>query len=293
MNNGSVISGTPAPATDANSSEAIIQHTDSSADTAPVSGGDSPWYEKPDYAETAAWAKNRGYKLDDPALVAEALRGHFNAEKLIGLDRAGRTVALPKDGAPAEEWAAVYKKLGMPETANDYKLPAELSNDPVAKAFAENMHAEGMTQKQFDKAMEFVAAQSEQIQSQQEQEYQVKAEQAVQSLRQEWGQEFELRAETSKRAVRELGISQENAMAIEKALGVDVAAKLFFEIGKNIMEPNAEGITGGGSQFGMSKSEAVGRINTLMSDKDFGNRLSRGDAQAKAEWDKLNKIAYG
>lgn len=289
MNDGSVISGTPAPAPDVSSRPA----TTPTATPAANLGNDSPWYENPDYAETAAWAKNRGYKFDDPSLVAEALRGHFNAEKLIGLDRAGRTVALPKDDAPAEEWASVYKKLGMPETANDYKLPPELSNDPVAKAFAENMHAQGMTQKQFDAAMQFVASQSEQIQAQQEQEYQVKAEQAVQGLRQEWGQEFELRAETSKRAVRELGISQENAIAIEKAIGVDVAAKLFFEIGKNIMEPSAEGITGGGSQFGMSKAEAQGRINTLTSDKDFGKRLSSGDAQARAEWDKLHKIAYG
>lgn len=251
------------------------------------------WWDKPEYKETADWAKNRGYKFDSEDLAAEALRGHHNAEKLIGLDRAGRTIALPKENATPEEMGEFYNKIGRPASAEDYKLPAEMKDDPVAKAFAQTMHEHGMTQAQFDKSLEFVAQQAQQIQEQQDNEFAIKSEQQVEGLKKEWGQEFELRAETSKRAVRELGLDSTQAEAIEKALGVDVAAKLFFQIGKNIMEPQAEGLTGGSSKFGMSKSEAQGRISVLSSDKDFGKKLMSGDAQAKAEWDMLNKIAYG
>lgn len=303
--NGSVLAGTPAaPATPAaaptqptSAAPAPSAPTQPAAPTSvanPAPAANAPWYEQPDYAETAAWAKSRGYKFDADNLVAEALRGHHNAEKLIGLDRAGRTLVVPKEDAPKEEWDSYYTKLGRPSQPGEYKLPAELKDDPVAKAFAEAAHEKGFNQKQFESTLEFVSKQAAAIEAQQEQEFEVKAQQAVEGLKREWGQEFELRSEASRRAVRELGLQSEEAMAIEKALGVDRAAKVFFEIGKKLLEPTAEGMTGGAqSQFGMSKTEAQGRISALMKDPEFGKKLASGDASSKAEWDKLNAIAYG
>ena len=306
--NGSVLAGTPATPAPQAAPTAPDQGTAapnaSAAPTAPAStttsvanpqpAANAPWYEQPDYVETAAWAKSRGYKFDADNLVAEALRGHHNAEKLIGLDRAGRTLVVPKEDAPKEEWDSYYTKLGRPSQPGEYKLPAELKDDPVAKAFAEAAHEKGFNQKQFESTLEFVNKQAEAIQAQQEQEYEVQATQAIEKLRGEWGQEFELRAEASRRAVRELGLNPDEAMSIEKSLGVDRAAKVFFEIGKKLLEPTAEGMTGGSqSQFGMSKTEAQGRISALMKDPEFGKKLASGDASSKAEWDKLNAIAYG
>lgn len=295
--NGSVLAGTPA----APAAPAATTQPNSTATAAPVTtpsvaapSSSSPWYEQPDNAEIAAWSKSRGYKFDSENLVADALRGHHNAEKLIGLDRAGRTLVIPKDDAPKEEWDSYYGKLGRPSQPTEYKIPTELKDDPVAKAFAEAAHEKGFNQKQFESTLEFVSKQSAAIEARQTQEYEVKATQAIESLRSEWGGEFELRAEASRRAVRELGLQTEEAISIEKALGVDRAAKVFFEIGKKLLDPAAEGLTGGGqSGFGMSKTEAQGRIGALMKDLEFGKKLASGDASAKSEWDRLNAIAYG
>jgi hypothetical protein len=295
--NGSVLAGTPvAPAAaPAQATTTAAQSTTQSVPApVPASSANAPWYEQPDYTETAAWAKSRGYKFDAENLVGEALRGHHNAEKLIGLDRAGRTLVVPKEDSPKEEWDAYYNKLGRPSQPTEYKLPTELKDDPVAKAFAEAAHEKGFNQKQFESTLDFVSKQAAAIEAQQAQESEVKAIQAIESLRGEWGGEFELRAEASRRAVRELGLQAEEALSIEKALGVDRAAKVFFEIGKKLLDPTTEGLTGGGqSSFGMSKTEAQGRIGALMKDPEFGKKLASGDSSAKMEWDKLNAAAYG
>lgn len=259
----------------------------------PASQPTGAWFEKPEFQEITAWAKTRGYDLNSENLVAEALKGQYNSEKLIGLDRAGRTIVKPKEGATPEEFGEFYNQLGRPATPEEYKIPTELKGDPVAEGFAKFAHENGYLPEQFEGALKFVHEQAALVEEQQAQEREVKAQQDVDALKSEWGQEFELRAETSRRAARELGLSKEETMELENALGVRKTAELFFQIGKNIMEPTAEGITGGSTKFGMSKGEAQGRIQMLKSDKDFSTKLMNGDASAKAEWDKLNQIAYG
>ncbi len=281
---GSVLTGTPAaaPAPAAGNPEAQT--------AAPAA-----WYAKPDIDQGAvAWAKGRGYNLDQMNEHAlPAILGHYNAEKLIGLDRAGRTVAIPKDDAPAAEWDAYHAKLGRPESPKGYKLPDGLKDDPVATQFLEVAHKAGYTQKHIDQAFEFIGQQTEALQAKEEQEREVKAQQDVAALRSDWGQEFELRSEAARRAVRELGLSKEEALAIEKSLGVGRASKVFFEIGKSLLEDKAEGLRGGGAgAFGLSPTEARGRIDALKRDTEFSKKMLAGDAQAKAEWDRLHQVAY-
>ena len=286
MTDGSVLTGTPAAA------PAAAAPATAPAPAAAAAPAES-WHAAIDEA-TRGWASSRGYKLDDPTEVARnALQGHYNAEKLIGLDRAGRTIVLPKDDAPAEERDAFYTKLGRPSTPGEYNLPEDLKSDPVATAFAEAAHQQGYTQQQFSQALEFVQAKAGELQAAQQAEIEAKNAAALEGLRKEWGQEFELRTEAARRAVRELGLQGEEAMALEQALGVDRAAKVMFEIGKRLLEPQAEGVAMGTSRFGPSPTEARDRIAALQKDKDFGKRLLTGDSAAKAEWDRLNQVAFG
>jgi hypothetical protein len=64
------------------------------------------------------WAANKNFKD-----AGAALESSYNLEKLIGFEKAGRTLVLPKDDAPVEEQRAFWQKLGAPEKAEDYKLP--------------------------------------------------------------------------------------------------------------------------------------------------------------------------
>lgn len=245
--------------------------------------------------EAIAWAKGRGYKLDDPAEAArQAMIGHYNAEKLIGLDRAGRTVAIPKEDAAPEEWDQFHGKLGRPADSKGYKMPEPLKDDPVAKAFLDVAHKAGYTQKQLDPVFQFVASQTEALAAQHEQQQLEKAAADVDALKREWAGEFELRSEAARRAVRELGVSTDEANLIEQTLGVKRAAELFFSIGKGLIEDRAEGIGGGSGRtsFGLTPAEAQGKIKSLQADQDFTTRMLKGDAQARAEWDRLHQLAY-
>lgn len=287
---GSVLTGTPAPAPAA-AAPAVPAAAPAAAPAAPQ------WYEGIEDQGAVAWAKTRGYKLDDPVDVAKhAMLGHYNAEKLIGLDRAGRTVVLPKEDATPEEVAAFQAKLGRPATAKEYKLPEGLKDDPVATTFLDVAHKAGYSQKQLDPVFEFVAQQSQAMQAAQEQAQEAKAQADVQALRTEWGGEFELRSEAARRAVRELGLSPEEAQIIESSLGVKRSAAVFFHIGKGLLEDKGEGFggaMGGGAKFGLTQSEAKGRIGALTKDADFRGKLLKGDAAAKAEWDNLHQLAFG
>ena len=275
---GSVITGTPAQAPAA----------------APAAAPAPQWFEAPEHAEVATWAKGRGYKLDEMGAAAlPALQGHYNAEKLIGFDRAGRTITLPKDDAPASEIEAFHAKLGRPATAKDYKLPDGLKDDPVAAAFLDVAHKAGYSQKQLDPVFAFIGEQQQALAAQAEQQREQQAQADITALQGEWGGEFELRSEAARRAVRELGLSAEEATTVESALGVKRAAEVFFKIGEGLMEDKAEGMGGGtGSAFGLSPTEAKAKINALMNDKEFGAKMAKGDVSAKAEWERLHKLAW-
>lgn len=283
---GSVLTGTPAPAPAA-----------AAPASAPAAPAPAPaWYESIEDQGAVAWAKGRGYKLDDPTETAKiAMLGHYNAEKLIGLDRAGRTLVMPKDDATPDEIAAYRQKLGVPAASKDYKLPDGLKEDPVAKAFLDVAHKAGYTQKHLDPVFEFLGQQTQALEAQQEAAREQKAQADVEALRGEWGGEFELRSETARRAVRELGLSKEEASSMEATLGVRRSAELFFQIGKGLLEDRAEGIGGGNGapKFGLSKTEAQGRIKALQSDIEFSKKLLARDAGAAAEWENLHKVAFG
>jgi hypothetical protein len=75
----------------------------------------------------------------------DALESYVNLEKLIGADKAGRTVVLPKDENDVEGRKAFYAKLGVPESADKYELPLpDGDSDELAKAAADWFHKAGV-----------------------------------------------------------------------------------------------------------------------------------------------------
>jgi hypothetical protein len=125
----------------------------------PAPAANGAWYDGFENAEVKTWTAAKGFK--DPAAVAESA---YNLEKLIGFDKAGRTLVVPKDDATPDEMRAFHAKLGVPETPDGYKLPLPETADPKLAATLQGwMHKAGVTPRAAETlTKEFVAFSAEQ-----------------------------------------------------------------------------------------------------------------------------------
>lgn len=246
------------------------------------------WYSGFD-EPTRGYIEAKGFK--DPGAVVTSYQ---NLEKLMGHDRAGRTVVLPKDDADVETLNAIYDKLGRPASADDYKLPVpEGDKGEFAKTAAAWFHEAGLNSKQAQmlaqKFNEHGGGLAEQHQAQLDQ----KRDADFSVLEREWGDQFNVRAEVAKRAMREAGLTPEDGALLEDTIGVAKAAKMFEMFGKMMSEHGAKGFeNAGGGKFGTTPAEAKHQINLLTQDKAWQQRYFSGDAVARSEMERLQKTAY-
>ncbi|HQQ71498.1 MAG TPA: hypothetical protein PLL92_14465, partial [Alicycliphilus sp.] len=82
-----------------------------SAGAGDAGGNPAPWFSSFQDAGVKSWAESKGFK-DPETAVASA----WNLEKLIGADRNGRTVVLPKYDKDVEGIKAFRAKLGVPDS---------------------------------------------------------------------------------------------------------------------------------------------------------------------------------
>lgn len=238
---------------------------------------------------TRGFVQTKGWKSP-----ADVLGSYQNLEKLLGADKAGRAVVPPKDDASPEEWAAFYGKLGRPESADGYKLPLpEGDTGDFAKQAAVWMHDAGLTPRQAEVLAgkwneHFGAAQNAQMA-----EFEQKSAIDLQDLQKEWGQNFEANAELARRARREAGLSEQEGQAIERALGLKKAAQVFAFLGKQFAESPMKGGEGASrGTFGATPAEAKARIAALKADPTWAAKYIDGNAEARAEFERLHRIAF-
>ena len=257
------------------------------------------WFDGIKSADTKQWVQSLGYP--EMELLAQKA---YNQEKFLGADKAGRGVVWPKDENDAEGWKAIHAKLGVPEDPSKYEIPVpEGSPAEVADFMRPVFHEFKLTPQQATgisaKWNEFVT----QYTQQQEQAYAAQSEQQFEKLQQEWGPAFAERVNLANSAAKAMavaaGMQPEDAknigMALERAFGVDAAAKMLAQIGRNYAETGKEhGLDGAGNKsFALTKPEAEARRAQLMKDKEFADKWRNGDIKARQEMSALDKIIAG
>lgn len=252
---------------------------------APEAGTQGQWYESFQDSSIKEWAATKGWKSPE-----SAVQSAWHLEKLMGADKAGRGVIWPKDENDVDGWKSIYTKLGRPETPDGYdiKLP-EGTDDSYLKSILPALHEAGVPKAKMQKILETHQSFAEQFKQRQEDEWAETSTKQFESLQKEWGNDFDKKSEMARRAIRMAGVTKEQAESIERAIGVDTAAKLFSMFGESYVEHASPGNFNTG---GDTAASARARINELKYDKDFGLKILNGDASAKAEWDKLHKIAF-
>ena len=273
---------------------------DAGAPTTPSApaGGSAPaaapagdaWYSGIQNQDVRVWAEAKGFK--DPLAAAESA---YNLEKLIGFDRAGKTVVMPDENSPPEVRQAFLSKLGVPETVEGYKLPVpEGMPDTFAKAAASWMHEAGIPAK----AGEQLAAKWNEFQTaqmtEQQQALAVKSEQEFNGLKTEWGAAFDQNLELGKRAALQFipGDPAQRAatlQALEQAMGTGQLLKFMANVGKGLGEHKMLG----GEQTGgmLTPAQAQQRIAELKSNKDWSAAYLAGDKSKNKELQDLISMA--
>lgn len=266
--------------------------------TPPAGGGTDPWYHTFQNKDVQEWVKSQNNAYPTPESMAEKA---WNLEKFIGADKAGRGVVAPKADAKPEEWQAFYRKVGgVPEKADGYKVPEPLVKDPLAMKFREHAHKTGLPPMFFDSVMGFITAEGKTAQESSLAEFERRGKQEMTELQAEWaGPAWDQNMEHYRRGVKTF-IPHENADQLEDivtrmegAIGTKLTMKIFAAVGSGIGEHAFHGGEGGGgSPTGMTPEGARVRIRELQADKEWGKAFANGDADKKAEWERLHKIGY-
>ena len=252
------------------------------------------WYESHPDESIRNWAANKGWA--DPNA---ALESGYNLEKLVGFEKAGRTLVVPKEDATPEEKRAFYTKLGVPEAADKYELPVpEGQSDAFSKTAAEWMlkhnvskeAAQGLT-KEWN---EFQAAQETAHRAELDRQSDLE----MQDLKTEWGAAHTEKTELAKRAAAQFipaANAQERAQVlskIEDAIGTGAMMKLFASIGEGLGEHKTNKGDELGSGHTLTPAQAKARIEALKSDKAWASAYLTGDAAKQAEMAQLTKLAF-
>lgn len=231
-----------------------------------------PWFGDSTHKELIT---GKGFKsLDDVITWGK------NAESLIGLDRAGRTVVLPKDANDVEGNKAFRARMGVPEKADDYALPVPDGQDPAlskeaakwfheagvpapaARAITEawNKHIEAMVTADVDRQQRASVADLE-------------------KLKGEWGGEFENRAEFARRFLREAGWDEAKVAKYESAFGTAQMLRDFHGWGTKVGEHSFQQGQGGGGMTPQKKAVQT-QIDELRQ-KRLANQINTNDFNAE------------
>lgn len=259
------------------------------APAASAPAGDA-WYSGIQNPEVRTWTEAKGFK--DPTAVAESA---YNLEKLIGFDRAGKTIVIPDENSSPETRAAFNAKMGVPADPAGYKLPVpEGQSDVFAKEASSWFHENGVSAKAAEglttKFNEYIARNEAAVME----AANVRSEQEFTSLKGEWGAAFDQNLELGKRAASQFipGTPEERQAtlgALEQALGTGKLLKLMASIGSGLGEHKVH--SDGGNSGRMTPAQANQRIAELKSNKDWTAAYLSGDKTKSAELQDLIAMA--
>lgn len=202
-------------------------------------------------------------------------------------------VALPTDKSTPEELAAFYTKLGRPESAEKYGFTLENDeNGEIAKTLAPAMFEAGLTANQATRLQQAINA----FTAGKVEAYTKEQDVQMQALQKDWGADYEKNTEIARQATRKYGLSKEQLVRMETALGSNALMKLMFAIGSTTMDAEIKGAgTGGGLPRGThyTPQEAAAKMKELQHDKEFGKKFMANDPEALRLFNEVNHAMAG
>lgn len=200
--------------------------------------------------------------LDNFNNMEDFVKSYLHAQKLVGADK----IPVPNKHATDEDWNEVFKKLGAPESPEDYKYDLkdqELDSQQVSE-FNKAAHKLGLLPKQAEGLIKFYNEMNGNIASSQEETAAQAQLQTETELKKEYGPQFAKRLDQAKKlAVNSLGSDflENTYLKDGSRLGDNIKViKAFSDLADKLSED--EIIKGDGSDY-MTAKDIEKEINEL------------------------------
>ena len=191
------------------------------------------------------------------------VKSYLHAQKMVGLDK----IPVPNKYATDEDWQEVYKRLGAPETPDQYKYKFakdQKVDEASLKAFNEVAQKNGLLPKQAENIVKFYNELSQQAVSQEASKVDAARLESETVLKTEYGAEYNKRLDQAKRlASQTLGEDFLNKTILKDGskLGDNVSLiKAFSTLADKLSED--EIVKGEGTDY-MSAKELQKEIDEL------------------------------
>lgn len=241
----------------------------------------------PSPAPSASWYGSDANKAVVEAKQFKGVDDVFNwatnAEKLIGAERAGRTVVLPKDEKDADGIKAFRTKIGVPESADKYELPVPEGQDGgFAKLASQWFHEHGVPKaagqaiaKQWNEHIANYLKDAEATE-------QAESGKQLDALKREWGDKFDTNSEHARRFMKASGWDDAKIAKYEATFGTADMLKTFQGLGAKMGEGGfvaGDGQGGGGVSAQQAKEKLnearVLRADGKLTDKQWAEALDK------------------
>lgn len=248
--------------------------------------------------ETKGYIQNKGLatKPVNEAFVAVS-KFHREAERMIGAP-ANELIRLPKE-QNSPDWAAVHKRLGALNAAEDYKfeglkragdkaLEPALVDTLRKAAFGAHLSADSA-----NVVAKEVVSHLDAIETARLAEETAKIQTEKKLLKDNWGANEAANMVVARAAANALGVAPEAVEALEKTVGYSKVMEMFRQIGTKIGEDRFIASGGTSGNQAMTKEQAVAEKASLMRDNAWVKRYIDGGLEEKRKMDALLRIISG
>jgi|TARA_R100000329_G_scaffold65947_1_gene58197 hypothetical protein len=203
-----------------------------------------------------------------------------NAQRLIGADK----IPLPKN--PTEDdLNNIYTKLGKPEQPSGYEIKADgqILTEEDVNTYTDIAHKLGLSKTQANGILDYYRSSIQQTTEAMSKDSQQQRQQIEQSLKAEWGADYDAKVSQANRAVSDIAGEDLLEMVLEDGTKVGnhpafiKAFANFADFKTSVTKEDT--ISENSVNYRMSAAEAKSRIDTIMNDKSH------------AYWDRKNPVA--
>jgi hypothetical protein len=232
----------------------------------------------------------------DPAIlkftdVGSLAAGYKNLEKSVGSNK----ISIPDEHATEADWAELFKKLGNPETLEDYGItdPEKgLLDDEFLNGFKEQAHRLGILPRQAQEMINWYSEQTKELNSTTETNVSAEMQETEGALKKEWGVGYSEKLTQIESALKRAGGDEFVRAIQESGLGRNVTAiKAFALMADKLGEDRG---VNGATGKPVTTQDHIEKARQMMGDPNhpYNVKTHPNHKAARKEFTDLYELAY-